>query len=156
MAPSLTVGLETVWMRTGALSPEPTCPSATPAWIRYGDFSAESGFWAVGSLLSETPRPSAIFVGNDTLAIGAMATLFERGLRVPEDVAVVGYDDIPTAAYTAPPLTTVKTNANTQGRVAGEMLIALLRNEAPLQRQVVIETELIIRRSCGARLLEHR
>lgn len=120
--------------------------------VRYGNYSAESGFVAMQSLLARKPYPSAVFVANDTVAIGAMAAVQQRGLRIPRDVAVVGYDDIPLAAYTAPPLTTVRQSAVESGRLAGQMLIQLVHGEKPKKRQVRLDADLIIRESCGAAL----
>ncbi len=119
-------------------------------WVREGDFSAASGFVQMRSLLEHAPGFTALFAGNDTIALGALAALHQAGLRVPEDVAVVGYDDIPTAAYAVPPLTTVRTNPKEQGRRAGELLIRLVGGEKPSTREVQIgNAELVIRASCG-------
>lgn len=119
------------------------------AYVRYGNYSAASGFEAMQSLLQATPRPSAVFCGNDTVAFGAMAAIHQAGLRVPEDVAVVGYDDIPLAAYATPPLTTVRTPALEQGRLAGELLIQLVRGELPAEQNIVLPSALVVRQSCG-------
>lgn len=118
------------------------------ALVRYGNYSAASGFEAMRSLLKE--KPSAVFAGNDTIAFGAMAAVHQAGLRVPEDVAVVGFDDIPLAEFAAPPLTTVRTPALEQGRFAGEMLIRLVRGEEVAERRIVLPSELVVRYSCGA------
>jgi DNA-binding LacI/PurR family transcriptional regulator len=119
--------------------------------VRFGNYSAESGFEAMQDLLREKPYPTAVFAGNDTIAMGVMAAIRQKGLRIPEDVAVVGYDNIPVAAYTSPPLTTVDVPAVEPGRIAGEMLISLLRGEEPKERVVRLETKLVVRASCGAR-----
>ncbi len=119
-------------------------------WVREGDFSAASGFAQMRSLLEHAPGFTALFAGNDTIALGALAALHQAGLRVPEDVAVVGYDDIPTAAYAVPPLTTVRTNPKEQGRRAGELLIQLIKGERPTEREVRVgNAELVVRASCG-------
>ncbi len=125
---------------------------ADPALVRHGSYSAASGFAAMCSLLAEQPYPTALFAGNDTLALGALAALHEHGLRVPEEVAVVGYDDIPTAAYTAPPLTTVRAPATEQGRLAGEMVLNLIEGHPVGTPRVLLDTELVVRGSCGATL----
>jgi DNA-binding LacI/PurR family transcriptional regulator len=124
--------------------------------VRFGNYSAESGFEAMKDLLLEKPYPTAVFAGNDTIALGVIAAIGQKGLRIPQDVAVVGYDDIPVSAYTSPPLTTVHLPAVEPGRIAGEMLISLVRGEEPKERVVKLETELIIRESCGASLLVKR
>ena len=119
------------------------------ALVREGDFSPESGYAAMTSLLESEPDFTAVFVSNDTVALGAMAALRAHGLRIPEDVAVVGYDDIPLAALAAPPLTTVRSPALEHGELAAEILIALVRGEE-VKNKVPLETELVVRASCGA------
>lgn len=121
-----------------------------PALTREGDYSAESGFAAMTSLLEERADFTALFASNDTVAMGAMAALRVYGLRIPGDVAVVGYDDVPLAAYAAPPLTTVRSPALEHGRLAGEMLIQLIRGERVAEPRLALELELVVRRSCGA------
>lgn len=121
-----------------------------PALLRTGNYSASSGFVAMTSLLDARANFTALFASNDTVALGAMAALRGRGLRIPEDVAVVGYDDIPVAAYAAPPLTTVRSPALKHGRLAGEMLISLIRGEPVKKTKVQLELDLIVRASCGA------
>ncbi len=121
-----------------------------PALLRAGNYSAASGFAAMTSLLETRADFTALFASNDTVALGAMAALRQHGLRVPEDVAVVGYDDIPVAAYAAPPLTTMRSPALEHGRLAGEMLISLIRGEPVSKVEIQLELELIIRESCGA------
>ena len=123
-----------------------------PALLRTGNYSAASGFAAMTSLLEARADFSAVFVSNDTVALGAMAALRQHGRRIPEDVAVVGYDDIPLAAYAAPPLTTVRSPAPQHGRLAGEILINLIRGEPAGKVQVQLELNLIIRESCGAQM----
>lgn len=94
-----------------------------------GDFSAESGFNATMELMSRRPDITAIFAGNDTIALGVIGALARLGLSVPKDVSVVGFDDLPFAAYIAPPLTTVRIDAIHQGRRAAEALIQRLKGK---------------------------
>ena len=122
-----------------------------PALLRVGNYSAASGFTAMTSLLEASTDFTALFASNDTVALGAMAALRQHGLRIPEDVAVVGYDDIPLAAYAAPPLTTVRSPALEHGRLAGAMLINLIRGEPVAKLEVQHDLELIVRESCGAK-----
>jgi LacI family transcriptional regulator len=121
-----------------------------PALVVEAGYSAASGAAAMAQLLARGAPVSAVTCGNDTVAIGAIATLVAAGYRVPEDVAVVGFDDIPTAAYQNPPLTTMRTDPVTSGRVAMRMLTELLRGSAPPERVVVLPSALVVRRSCGA------
>jgi DNA-binding LacI/PurR family transcriptional regulator len=123
-----------------------------PSLMREGNYSAASGFAALTSLLDAKVDFTALFASNDTVALGAMAALRKRGLRIPEDVAVVGYDDIPLAAYAAPPLTTLHSPAREHGRLAGEILIKLIRGEPVEQTRVWLNLELVVRASCGAQV----
>ena len=91
-----------------------------------------------------------MFAGNDTLAIGAMMAIREAGLSIPEDFAVVGYDDIPSAAFAFPPLTTIRSHAFEQGKMVGEAIIALVDGKKIGRHQSVLPLELTIRESCGA------
>lgn len=104
------------------------------------------GAMAAAALLGLRPRPTAILAMSDQLAFGALGHLREAGLEVPEDVAVVGFDDLPSAARTTPPLTTVHQPTVEKGRQAGRLLIAQLRGErAPAS--VVLPTHLVVRTS---------
>ena len=112
-----------------------------------GDWSARSGYRAIADL-AELPAATAIVAANDQMALGAMLALKERGLRIPDDVSVVGIDDIPEAAYLDPPLTTVRNDFETQGRAAVHRLLALIeRTEMPAV--VVPVPQLVVRRSSG-------
>ena len=119
------------------------------ALVRYADFSAESGYLAMQPLIAE--RPTALFAGNDTVALGAMAAILERGLRIPDDIAVVGYDDIPTAAYFAPPLTTIRTDPVEQAKLAVELLIRRIQGAPSDPPELPADLPLIVRDSCGAK-----
>lgn len=120
------------------------------ALVRVGDYTAGSGYDAMRSLLDAAPHPDAVFAGNDTIAVGAIAAIHEHGLRIPDDIAVVGYDDIPVAPFLTPPLTTVHVPALEQGRLAGEMLVDIIRGEDVPEQQIRLATHLVVRRSCGA------
>lgn len=123
-----------------------------PQLVRFGSYSAQSGFEAMNSLLQRKPRPTALFAGNDTIALGAMAAIRDHGLRIPEDIAVVGFDDIPTAPFMAPALTTIHAPAIQQGRTAIEMLLQRMQGKTPALHRVVLEAPLVVRKSCGATL----
>jgi len=112
-----------------------------------GDFSLESGVRAVEQLLSRKQKITALFCSNDEMAIGAIRALKNNRLRVPEDVSVVGFDDIRFARYTDPPLTTIAQPKNELGREAMRMLIDILdgADVPPLKR--VLATELVVRDS---------
>jgi DNA-binding LacI/PurR family transcriptional regulator len=118
-----------------------------------GDFTCESGYRAMRQILASNARPTALFAGNDTIAIGAMRAVREAGLSIPEDFAVVGYDDIPVAAFTNPSLTTVRSYAFEQGKLLGEAAIELMEGKQIGSQQDVLPVELIIRTSCGAKAI---
>lgn len=120
-----------------------------PELVIQGDFLEQSGMMAVEMLLSRNHTFSAIFAANDQMAYGARLALFRRGLRVPDDLSLVGFDDQHGSAYTIPPLTTVRIPASAMGKAAA---IALLHHLAgqPLKLPT-ISTELI-RRESVARL----
>ena len=123
-----------------------------PRWAIHADLSAISGYHATQELLARGAPFTALFAGNDTIAFGAMRALTEAGLRIPQDVALVGYDDIPLAQFATPPLTTVRTDSIGLGRDAMGMLLSLLRRESGLQTlRHEQPVELIVRSSCGAR-----
>jgi DNA-binding LacI/PurR family transcriptional regulator len=121
-----------------------------PALIEEVGYSAESGAAAMRRLLARAIPFTAVTCGNDTVAIGAMAALLEAGQRIPDDVAVVGFDDIPTAAYLNPPLTTMRTEPVASGRAAMTMLTELIAGSPPPARVIAMPTTLVVRRSCGA------
>jgi DNA-binding LacI/PurR family transcriptional regulator len=119
---------------------------ADPTLVEGGDFSSESGYAAMRVLLARTPDLDAVFAGNDLMALGAMQALAESGRRVPDDVAVVGFDDIPAAATSTPPLTTVAQQIERMGRRMAELLLVQLSGAAEAQ-QLVLGTELVVRSS---------
>jgi DNA-binding LacI/PurR family transcriptional regulator len=121
-----------------------------------GDFTGESGYKAMKQILASNVAPTALFAGNDTLAIGAMTAIREAGFSIPEDFAVVGYDDIPGAAFAYPPLTTVRSHPFEQGKMVGEAIIALVNGKKIGRHQSVLPLELTIRESCGSALKSAR
>lgn len=124
------------------------------AYVAFANYSAASGADAMRALLARAgpaqPPFTALFCGNDTVAIGAMAALRDAGLRVPEDVAVVGFDDVPMAAFTAPPLTTVRSPLLPMAEAAAHRLVDLVEGLAIAEIATQLPTELVVRASCGA------
>ncbi|HEU4758183.1 MAG TPA: substrate-binding domain-containing protein, partial [Agromyces sp.] len=112
-----------------------------------GDWSARSGYQAIAGL-PELPDATAIVAANDQTALGAMLALKERGVRIPEDLSVVGIDDIPEAAYFDPPLTTVRIDFEAQGRASVLKLIAQIE-DVDAEAAEVAKPQLVVRRSSG-------
>lgn len=113
-----------------------------------GDFTQEAGRAAVARLTRLSPRPTALFASNDSMALGVLRGMHEAGLRAPDDLALVGFDDIPTARYAAPSLTTVHAPTLELGRRAVDTLLrASTSAEAPVHQ--TLETRLVRRESCG-------
>jgi LacI family transcriptional regulator len=122
-----------------------------------GDFSEDSGHAAADEIAKMDPRPTAIFAANDSMAIGALSALSEGGWSVPDDITVVGFDDIPIARYVSPQLTTIRVDIVELGRRAFAVLLDALSRDAlsrpsadGVNRRERITTNLIVRRSCAA------
>ncbi len=120
--------------------------------VRFGDFTTQSGYEQMGDLLGSANDLQAVFCASDTVALGAKAAIKEQGIGIPEEIALVGFDDLPFTRYIDPPLTTVHLPAQEIARQASEILLRLLKGETPPERHVILETELVVRRSCGAGL----
>lgn len=117
--------------------------------IRYADFDPESGYECMTSLLKTGKKFTAVFVASDNVAIGAKSALREAGWRIPEDVSLIGFDDIPWAKYSDPPLTTIKLPADSLAQSACTLLLDLIKDRGgEKQNQIILDTELIIRKSC--------
>ncbi len=114
--------------------------------VAYGDWTRESGEQAMHALLQRDPGLDGVFVASDLMAMGALQALRAAGRRVPDDVAVVGFDDIDMAAHTDPPLTTVRQEAGESARVMVSTLLALVRGEDAAE-PVTLPTRLVVRRS---------
>jgi len=118
--------------------------------VCYGEYTQESGYQMAQKALALTPRPTALFAANNFIAIGALRALREAGVRVPEDMALVSFDDIPPAFVIEPFLTVAAQPAYEMGRRATELLLARLSGQAPPESQeIVLPTEIIMRRSSG-------
>lgn len=120
-----------------------------PRLIAEGNWSYQSGYQAVQELLTRDVSFSALFAQNDQMAIAAMRALREAGRQVPGDVAVVGYDDIPVAEYSDPPLTTIRQPMQEVGEVATRLLIQAIEEPGAIRGEVLLKAELVRRSSCG-------
>ncbi len=119
-------------------------------WIvNSADFFEDSGYIAMQNMISSGQMPRAVFAASDQLAFGAIKALKENNYRVPEDVAVIGCDDIEACKYMEPPLTTTKQDKEKIGKLAAMMLYDLIHNQLSAS-SVLVEPELVVRQSCGA------
>lgn len=119
--------------------------------IVYSDdtWGPRDGYECMMTLLDNTAPPTAVFTSNDRMAIGALHAIYDRGLRVPHDISVIGLDDIEVSAHLTPPLTTIRQPLDRLAGAAVEMLLRLVRGEALEQRVNLLEPELIIRQSAA-------
>ena len=121
--------------------------STDPRLVVEGDWSATSGYRAISRLLSQDVPFSAIFAQNDRMAIGAIQALRENGMRVPEAVSVIGFDDMPLATYFDPPLTTIKQDTFLMGFEAARLLVRLIEHPEGEKTSIYLPGELVIRHS---------
>jgi len=123
--------------------------AAQPDWIAPSNYEYSGGFAAATQLLAVRPRLTAIVGSNDRLALGALDACAQHGVRVPRDVSVVGFDDVPMAALAKPPLTTIRNPIHDIGYAAADALLQQIEMGAPLQGNCLMEGELIVRESAA-------
>lgn len=116
-------------------------------WSVEGDFTIEGGYRAMCELLDEGAEFTAVFVGNDSMSFGAQTALRKRGLRIPDDISVVGFDDIAESAHLVPGLTTVRQDFQLMGQLAVEYMVNLIENPETPVYQRVLPPRLVIRES---------
>jgi LacI family transcriptional regulator len=121
-----------------------------PTLVVFGSASRDHGRQALADLLAAPEPPTAVFGYSDPVTIGAMEAAIARGLRIPEDLAFVGFDDTLAAAMVQPPLTTVRQDKLELGRQAVRTLLGMLGGQAPMTGGILLDPELVIRESCGA------
>lgn len=123
-----------------------------PKLVMNGDFHPETGWEAGRAMLSQPNPPTAIFACNDLMAMGVLRAAAELGLRVPDDLAVVGYDDIEFASYTNPPLTTIKQPKDEMGLATLRFLLGRIKDKQSAPQRALLPVSLVIRGSCGAKM----
>jgi len=124
-----------------------------PDLIMNGDFHPESG-WEIGrAMLSQRNAPTAVFASNDLMAMGVLRAATELGLHVPDDLALVGYDDIELASYTNPPLTTIKQPKVEMGLATLNFLLGRIKDKQAAPQRALLPVSLVVRGSCGAQKL---
>lgn len=121
-------------------------------WILHGDFSVESGKDLMNDLIDMKKRPSAVFCVNDFTAVGAVKSAINRGLSIPADISVVGYDDTQLSTALIPELTTVAQQTYELGKQAVQMLHKLMNNEK-VKKEIVLRPELVVRQSSGPHIV---
>ena len=115
-----------------------------PKWVFVGKFSYDSGYEMMKSALQMSELPEVFFAANDNIAIGAMKALYECGLKVPDDMSIIGLNDIPTAQYTIPPLSTVKIYSEFMGECAVELILEQIAGRK-ISKKLTIPTKIIKR-----------
>lgn len=119
-------------------------------FVCHGDWEVAGGYNATQAMLQLPDRPTAIFAANDLMALGAVYAIQEAGLRVPEDIAVVGYDNRNFAGIVRPALTTVTLPAEAMGQEAARLMLDLILHQKSKEKGVEVQGKLIVRQSCGA------
>ncbi|MFJ3647894.1 LacI family DNA-binding transcriptional regulator [Streptomyces murinus] len=118
--------------------------------VRRGDFSHESGFTAGTELITLPDPPTAIFASSDQMALGVYEAARQHDLRIPDDLSVVGFDDLPQVQWSPPPLTTVRQPLDEMGQVAVRTLLRLIQGETLESPHIELATQLVVRSSTGA------
>ncbi len=119
-----------------------------PETIFIGKFIAEDGYKLMKKAIKKGNLPSVFFIGSDTMTIGALRALYESNIKVPDEVSIISFNDIPTSKYVVPPLTTVKVQTEFMGATAVGLLLERIEEERIIPKKVIIPTELVIRKSC--------
>ncbi len=127
-----------------------------PDIIYHGDFRERGGYDGMNALLALPRRPTAVFVANNLMTLGAFRALHEAGIRIPEEVALVGFDDMPWATSLNPPLTAISQPSQEIGSSAADLLLDRIARPDRAIRHLILETKLVVRASCGASLLKAR
>lgn len=123
--------------------------NAPAAYTIHSDFRQAGGHTAMTQLLRLSKPPRAVLVGNNLMTLGALQAIHERGVRIPEDIALIGFDDMPWASSLRPALTAVAQPVEELGRIAAETLLKRLTNPSQLVHQVILPPRLVLRASCG-------
>ncbi|MFK9094752.1 LacI family DNA-binding transcriptional regulator [Bacillus salipaludis] len=118
--------------------------------VKIGGYDPKDGYNLLKEMLSGQQKPTAIFVANDTIAVGCYKAAYELGIKVPEELSIVGFNDVATAQYMVPPLTTVKLYTEIMGETAVDLLVEKLSSKREVSKKITINTKLIIRESAAA------
>lgn len=118
--------------------------------VRIGGYDPKDGYTHLKEMLTWNPKPTAVFVANDTIAVGCYKAAYELGIKIPEELSIVGFNDIATAKYMVPPLTTVKLYTEIMGETAVDLLVDKLSSKREISKKIIINTKLIVRESATA------
>ena len=124
--------------------------------MHYGDFREEGGYDGMKALLALPRRPTAVFVANNLMTLGAFRALHESGVRIPDELSLVGFDDMPWATSLNPPLTAISQPSQEIGSSAAALLLDRIARPERATRHLILETTLVVRASCGAQLHKTR
>jgi DNA-binding LacI/PurR family transcriptional regulator len=120
-----------------------------PEWVQNGLFRRENGFQAMMNILELDDRPTAVITANNMMTLGALQAIYECHLTIPDDIAIVGFDDMPWAGSLNPPLTVVAQPTHELGRAAAQLLLARIQDHNRPYSHVILDTQLIVRKSSG-------
>ena len=123
-----------------------------PEWVvrDEAETRVEDGYRAMRKILSRDALPSAVFAANDAMALGALKAIREKGLKVPEDISIVGFDNIEVTNHTEPPLTTMSVRMEEMGAIAVNMIHDIIDQKKSLQEKILVPVDLVKRSSCKA------
>ncbi|MDN7242171.1 LacI family DNA-binding transcriptional regulator [Planococcus sp. N028] len=117
--------------------------------VKIGGYDPKDGYTNLREMLTGDVKPTAVFVANDTIAVGCYKAASELGVKIPEDLSIVGFNDVATAKYMMPPLTTVKLYTEIMGETAVDLLIDRLTSKREVSKKITIDTKLIVRESAA-------
>jgi DNA-binding LacI/PurR family transcriptional regulator len=120
--------------------------------VQYADFRQAGGYRAMQNLLALSDRPTAVFAGSNLMTLGALQAIHEAGLRIPDELAIIGFDDMPWAVSLQPPLTVVAQPAFDVGVAAARLLLERIAKPSAAPKQITLDTRLVIRASSGERV----
>ncbi len=121
--------------------------------VGIGNFTPQSGFEVMQKLLSLKKLPTAVFVASDVVAFGAMDAIKKGGMKIPQDIALVGFDNVNLSKYVDPPLTTVNLPAFDIGKNVASLLIDIIEKNGNKNKKIILETHMVIRKSCGCNMI---
>ena len=121
--------------------------TVNPNWVMEGFFEPEDGYECMNKILSQDNLPTAVFCCNDVMALGAISAIGEKGLRVPEDISIIGYDNIHASRFYSPPLTTVHQSKSRLGVQAVNLLFERINHKSDQKEKIEIHPELVVRKS---------